>query len=179
MVLFDDLRDVLFVVHAPSSLEQLAYAFLSFLGLPFIPPDFATSSPFSTDAFIHSELAERESARRTFWPKRETAPVFEVVGGEPMQPERMSGADGPWEAPFGTAPACVDLLFAARPRWFVALDKAALEGVDVDFARCAVCRYFWVWTHAYSRIIGTSSRRYARSSTTASSRSTTSHSKQP
>ncbi|KAL8278570.1 hypothetical protein RQP46_009062 [Phenoliferia psychrophenolica] len=49
VVLFDDVRDFLFVVHSPDSRTQLAYAFLTFLGLPFVPPDFPTSTAFSTD----------------------------------------------------------------------------------------------------------------------------------
>jgi hypothetical protein len=71
VVLFDDVRDFIFVVHSPDSLTQLVYAFLTFLGLPFVPPDYPTSTSFTTDPFIHTEAAEREGLRERFWPKAE------------------------------------------------------------------------------------------------------------
>ncbi|KAK4703296.1 nuclear exosome regulator NRDE2, partial [Phenoliferia sp. Uapishka_3] len=135
VVLFDDVRDFIFTVHSTDSLIQLAYAFLTFLGLPFIPPDFPTSTPFSTDGFIHSGMAEKSSARDRFWPNQVVGNTWEVVGGEPMERERKGGLESPDQSPFRSCPATVDGLFTTRPKWFVALDKVGLEDVNVDLVR--------------------------------------------
>lgn len=138
VILFDDIRDFLFVVHSPDSKTQLAYAFLTFLGLPFIPPDFPTSTPFSTDTFIHSELVERPLLRERFWPKAEVPNIpFETVQGEAMEPERKSALKEPFDVPFKATPVSVDLLFGTKRKWFVTLGKDDLKHVDVDFARLA------------------------------------------
>lgn len=137
VVLFDDVRDFIFVVHSPDSLTQLVYAFLTFLGLPFVPPDYPTSTSFTTDPFIHTEAAEREGLRERFWPKaEETTAPFDTIGGEPMEHERRSALKEPFDVPFHASPASVELLFAARQKWFVALGKDDLKHVDVEFARC-------------------------------------------
>lgn len=136
VVLFDDIRDFLFVVHSPDSKSQLAYAFLTFLGLPFIPPDCSTSNPFTTDTFIHSELAERSLARDKFWPKEEVMNVpFDTIQGEAMEPERRSALKEPFDTPFCTTPVSVELLFSSRSKWFTTLKKEDLLHVDFDFAR--------------------------------------------
>lgn len=145
VALFDDLRSFLFVVHSPDSKLQLAYAFLTFLGLPFVPPDFTTSNPFTTDAFIHSELVERPSLVERFWPAtNERAGPYETIGGEAMEPERRSALGTPFEIPFHATPAVVDQLFpTASPRgeWFATIRKRDLEHVELEQARCAfTCR---------------------------------------
>lgn len=139
VVLFDDISPFLFVLHSADSKLQLAYAFLTFLGLPFIPPDLPTSSPFTTDPFIHSELVERPSRIQRFWPKLDTtlgkAP-YEMVGGEAMEPERRSAVNEPWETPFSATPAAVDMLFATGSKgWFRTLKKEDLADVDVEVAK--------------------------------------------
>lgn len=136
VVLFDDVRDFLFVVHSPDAHLQLVYAFLTFLGLPFIPPDMPTSTPFSTDPFIHSELVERPALVRRFWPKvEEKRAPFALIGGEAMEVERRSALGDPFDTPFHATPTTVDLLFGARQKWFVTLRKEDLQHVDVDLAR--------------------------------------------
>lgn len=144
VVLFDDVRDFLFVVHSPDSKIQLIYAFLTFLGLPFVPPDYPTSNPFSTDTFIHSELAERPLLRERFWPKMEVASVpFDTVSGEAMEPERRSALAAPFEVPFHATPVTVDLLFGTKQGWFLTLVKEDLKHIDVDFVRCVAHVLFW------------------------------------
>ncbi|KAK4058086.1 hypothetical protein OIO90_000825 [Microbotryomycetes sp. JL221] len=139
VVLFDDVRDLLFVVHSPESKQQLGYGFLTYLGLPFIPPDFPTSTPFSTDPFIHSELADRPNLMAKFWPRRESSGRrFDIVSGEPMELERRPALDRPYDAPFKTMPAMVDTLFSGRTGWFTVLRKEDLQDVDVDMARAAL-----------------------------------------
>ncbi|GAA5891027.1 hypothetical protein JCM6882_006393, partial [Rhodosporidiobolus microsporus] len=142
VVLFDDIRPFLFVLHSADSKLQLAYAFLTFLGLPFVPPDYPTSTPFTTDAFIHSELVERPSLVKRFWPHPAATAgrPFQTVGGEAMELERTSALSSPWETPFSATPAAVDLLFgtgAGKAGWFRTLRKEDLEDVDVELARNA------------------------------------------
>lgn len=136
VVLFDDVRDFLFIVHSPDSKLQLAYAFLTFLGLPFVPPDYPTSTTFNIDSFIHSELVERPDLRQQFWPKLEIPEVpFETVSGEAMEPERKSALKEPFDVPFHISPVSIDLLFATRSKWFLTMSKAELAHVDVQLVR--------------------------------------------
>ena len=138
VVLFDDIRPFLFDLELPDSKHQLAYALLTFLGLPFMPSDVPTSTPFTTDPFIHSELLERPSLLRRYWPKADTADhrPFSVVAGEPMEREARSDLKSPWDTPFHASPTAVDVLFGAgSPGWFTAVSAADLEGVDVSLAR--------------------------------------------
>ncbi|GAA6047144.1 hypothetical protein JCM3770_006922 [Rhodotorula araucariae] len=139
VVLLDDIRHFLFLLSSRESQQQLAYAFLAFIGLPFVPPDVPTSTPFTTDPFVHSELAERPALTRRFWPADGDTRPFAVVGGEAMEPERRSALGTPWEIPFKAMPATVDSLFAgAKPGWFKTLAKEDLHGLDVDLARNAL-----------------------------------------
>ncbi|KWU46645.1 DUF1740-domain-containing protein [Rhodotorula sp. JG-1b] len=138
VVLFDDIRPFLFDLELPDSKHQLAYALLTFLGLPFMPSDVPTSTPFTTDPFIHSELLERPSLLRRYWPKADTADhrPFSVVAGEPMEREARSDLKSPWDTPFHASPTAVDVLFGAgSPGWFTAVSAADLEGVDISLAR--------------------------------------------
>ncbi|KAM0793184.1 hypothetical protein ACM66B_000655 [Microbotryomycetes sp. NB124-2] len=136
VVLFDDIRNLLFLVHSPDSKMQLAYSFLNYLGLPFIPPDVPTDTPFTTDTFIHSELVERQSLAKRFLPPMDlTRKRFEVISGEPMESERRSVLSAPYDTPFHSVPASVDLLFGTRRGWFATLRPQDLEDVDVDMAR--------------------------------------------
>ncbi|GAA5908743.1 hypothetical protein JCM8208_006776 [Rhodotorula glutinis] len=139
VVLFDDVKPFLFLLSSPESTHQLAYAFLAFLGLPFVPPDVPTSTPFATDPFVHSELVERPSLLRRFWPARSSGAPFGVIGGEAMEPERNSALKAPWDVPFKAMPATVDTLFGGpAPGWFKTLRKEDLPDLDVDLARNAL-----------------------------------------
>lgn len=138
VVLFDDIRPFLFVVHSSDSKLQLAYAFLTFLGLPFVPPDFPTSTPFTTDSFIHSELVERPRLVERFWPPiAGSQKPFEMIGGEAMEPERRSALGTPFEIPFLATPSVVDQLFPAKAKgeWFATIRKEDLEDVQLEQAR--------------------------------------------
>lgn len=136
VVLFDDVRDFLFIVHSPDSQSQLVYAFLTFLSLPFIPPDMPTSTPFSTDPFIHSELVERPDLLARFHPRVEERRLpFALIAGEAMEPERKSALTEPFDTPFHSTPTSVDLLFGAKQKWFLTLKKEDLQHVDVELAR--------------------------------------------
>ncbi|KAK4054854.1 hypothetical protein OIV83_000778 [Microbotryomycetes sp. JL201] len=139
IVLFEDIRSLLFLVHSPESKTQLAYSFLIYLGLPFIPQDVPTSSPFTTDMFIHSELVERPGLSRRFLPvSDQTRKRFEIVSGEAMEPVRRPLLETPFDTPFRSMPASVDVLFTTRKGWFSALRPRDLEDVDVDMTRNAL-----------------------------------------
>lgn len=139
VVLFDDVKPFLFLLSSPEATHQLAYAFLAFLGLPFVPPDVPTSTPFTTDPFVHSELVERPSLLSRFWPARSSGAPFGVIGGEAMEPERHSALGAPWDVHFKAMPATVDSLFAgSKPAWFKTLGKEDLPDLDVDLARCVL-----------------------------------------
>ncbi|GAA5980700.1 hypothetical protein JCM10908_001742 [Rhodotorula pacifica] len=138
VVLFDDVRPFLLDLEAPDSKHQLAYAFLTFVGLPFMPVDVPTSTPFTTDPFIHSELLERPGLLKRYWPTVDTgdSKPFSIVAGEPMEREARSDLKTPWETPFHASPTAVDVLFGGgRPGWFTAISAADLEDVDVSLAR--------------------------------------------
>ncbi|BGP52880.1 hypothetical protein JCM8202v2_000437 [Rhodotorula sphaerocarpa] len=138
VVLFDDIRPFLFDLESPDSRHQLAYAFLTFIGLPFMPVDVPTSTPFTTDPFIHSELLERPSAIRRYLPSMERIDgrPFSVVAGEPMEREARTDIRSPWDMPFHASPTSVDTLFGAgQPGWFSTVTAEDLEDVDVSFAR--------------------------------------------
>ncbi|KPV78517.1 uncharacterized protein RHOBADRAFT_50976 [Rhodotorula graminis WP1] len=139
VVLFDDVKPFLFLLSSPESTHQLAYAFLAFLGLPFVPPDVPTSTPFTTDPFVHSELVERPSLLRRYWPARSSGAPFGIIGGEAMEPERDSALKAPWNVPFKAMPATVDTLFGGpSPGWFKTLGKEDLLDLDLDLARNAL-----------------------------------------
>jgi hypothetical protein len=137
VVLFDDVRPFLFFLESPDSRLQLAYAFLTFLGLPFIPPDVPTSTPFTTDPFIHSELVERPSLIQRFWPSSTSEKEsFDLVYGEAMELERKSDVRDPWQTPFKAAPIMADLLFGSgKAGWFRTLVPEDLHNIDVNFAK--------------------------------------------
>lgn len=137
VVLFDDVRDFLFIAHSSDSKTQLIYAFLTFLGLSFVPPDYPTSTPFQTDGFIHTELAERPEARDSFWPRvpNQGGGSFEIIQGAAMDPVRQSALSSPFEMPFNATPVVVDLLFESKQKWFVTLKKSDLKNLDVEFIR--------------------------------------------
>ncbi|SCZ90792.1 BZ3500_MvSof-1268-A1-R1_Chr1-3g02255 [Microbotryum saponariae] len=138
--LFDtDIKPLLFIVDSSDAKQQLIYAFLAFLGLPFVPPDVPTSTPFATDGFIHSRMVEQEDLVKSFWPsKPETTQAVEVIDGEAMEPERKPALEKPWHIPFNAMPCSVELLFAAQQGWFTAINERDLEGVDSELARNAL-----------------------------------------
>lgn len=141
VVLFDDIRPFVLDLKSPDSRHQLAYAFLTFLGLPFMPIDVPTSTPFTTDPFIHSELLERPTLLQQYWPKSNLAGSrpFTVIAGEPMEREARSDISQPWEMPFHAAPTAVDVLFgASSPGWFQAVSAADVTDLDVDLVRCVL-----------------------------------------
>lgn len=135
IVLFDDLRNLLFVPLTSEARHQLVYAFLSFLGLPLAPPGAGTNAPYFTDAFLASDIADSEEAETRFWRPAEEG-SRKLVGEDGFAPEIKSGIRHPFSAPFKLFPANVSSLFAPENKWFVPFSQAhLLSRVDVPFVR--------------------------------------------
>jgi NRDE-2, necessary for RNA interference len=146
VVFFGDVRSFLFTVDSPIVRSQLVYAFLILLGVPLTAPDASTSSAFSIDPFLHSEIIENPNARRKFWPKMQMASrLYDTIGGEPMEPRRESGMTDPFGSPFKVFPMASEFLFASEPRWFNFFERDDLERVDVDFIRLIISMHSGVW----------------------------------
>lgn len=135
-VLFEDVRPVLFFATWPDSRMQLAWAYLAFLGLPLVPPDQPTTSPFHADVFIQSHLLEHDAKMEAFWPARAAtshAP-FQILHGEAVEHERTASGR-PWSAPFSNVPAAPDTLIPEMPAWFTAIGGADVATLDLDLFR--------------------------------------------
>lgn len=117
-VLFDDLRNLLFLVSTDDSRQALVYSFLSFVGLSTPPPDIGTNVPFFTDPFLSSDLIDSPERQSTFWPQSESKASFNEYGPT----ERISGIKRPQMIPFRIFPADIRQLFADPSRWFVGFD---------------------------------------------------------
>ncbi|KAI7957432.1 hypothetical protein MJO28_004527 [Puccinia striiformis f. sp. tritici] len=115
-ILFDDIRNLLFLLSTDDSLQALLYSFLSFVGVSIPPPDIDTNVPFFTDPFLSTELIDVPERQSTFWPQSiESKPSFDPYGPS----ERLSGIKKPQMIPFRIFPYDIRQLFADRSRWFV------------------------------------------------------------
>ncbi|KAA1090596.1 hypothetical protein PGT21_006393 [Puccinia graminis f. sp. tritici] len=114
-VLFDDIRNLLFLLSTDDSLQALLYSFLSFVGVSIPPPDIDTNVPFFTDPFLSTELIDVPERQSTFWPQLEKKLSFDPYGPT----ERSSGIKNPQMIPFRIFPCDIRQLFADPSRWFV------------------------------------------------------------
>ncbi|KAJ9115024.1 hypothetical protein QFC22_005352 [Naganishia vaughanmartiniae] len=73
VVLFDDIRSFLFVIHNAEVKLQLVYAVLNYLGLPFGVPDLGTNTTFSKDPHLQWSLSANPAARKSLWPPKPAA----------------------------------------------------------------------------------------------------------
>ncbi|WVW82554.1 hypothetical protein I302_104565 [Kwoniella bestiolae CBS 10118] len=136
-VLFSDIRPFLFTVTSPEVRLQLIYAFLTFLGLPFSPPDVPSSSPASNDPHLHWTLAYNQAKRNTFWPARQSTKrlPWQTVGGEPMDPERTRGLDNPFASPVKCWMQDRNTMLGRKGSWFNDLDAIDIATLDIDVVR--------------------------------------------
>ncbi|BEI89274.1 uncharacterized protein CcaverHIS019_0206360 [Cutaneotrichosporon cavernicola] len=136
MIMFEDVAPFLFPVQTPLVRLQLIYAFLTFLGLPFTPPEAPTSSPSASDPHLRWPLASNETMRAAFWPPRPTMKriVWQTVGGTPMEAEQPRTLRSPFGCPAKSWMSERGTLFASD-RWFRDVTAADLLHVDVDFTR--------------------------------------------
>ncbi|OAV91551.1 hypothetical protein PTTG_01027 [Puccinia triticina 1-1 BBBD Race 1] len=114
-VLFDDIRNLLFLLSTDDSLQALLYSFLSFIGVSIPPPDIDTNVPFFTDPFLSTELIDVPERQSTFWPQSASKLSFDPYGPT----ERLSGIKKPQMIPFRIFPCDIRQLFADPSRWFV------------------------------------------------------------
>lgn len=134
VIVFEDLRNLLFAVVTPDARQQLTYAFLSFLGLPLVPPDVGTNAAYFTDAFLSSDIADSERLQAQLWHAPE--PRGPAVSADGFAAETKSGIRHPFASPFKVFPASVTSLFAPADRWFVPFDQdQILSRVDAPFVR--------------------------------------------
>ena len=142
VVLFSDLRSLLFAVTLQDSRLQLIYSFLFFLGLPLNPPDTSTATPLASDTFLYSDEFLSPCKRASFWPTHSSDDFlhallpFDTIAGEAMEPIRRGALNDPYNTPFVRFPMSPDLLFQATPKWFCLLSqKQYLEELDVNLVR--------------------------------------------
>ncbi|MBW0515392.1 hypothetical protein O181_055107, partial [Austropuccinia psidii MF-1] len=107
-VLFDDLRNLLFLVSSFDSCQALLYSFLSFIGIPIPPPDVDTNVPYFNDSFLLSKLIDYPERQSSFWPQLERKPLIGAYGA----PEKLSGIKKPQSIPFRVFPSDLRQFFA-------------------------------------------------------------------
>jgi hypothetical protein len=125
-VLFDDIRNLLFLLSTNDSLQALLYSFLSFVGVSIPPPDIDTNVPFFTDPFLFTELIDVPERQSTFWPQLDQKlPSFDPYGPT----ERLSGIKQPQMIPLRIFPYDIRQMFADPAHWFVRFDPPK-ESID-------------------------------------------------
>lgn len=137
VVLFSDVQPFLFFIRSPEVRLQLVYTFLTFLGLPFSPPETPTTSPVLSDPHLRNGLAYNSTARAAFWPPqvgRRRLP-WQTVGGEPMTPEASSALSHPFGCPVKCWASDQSTLFGQSGKWFRDLEGADLAHVNVPIVR--------------------------------------------
>jgi hypothetical protein len=137
IVMFDDIRKLMFRLKTQQNLQHLMYTFFTFLNLPYIPPQISTNTPFTTDTFTHNHLAGSGLSQK-FWPNKplRNQRLITYVGGIPMEPEKQAGIANPFGLPSCSFPIGVDELFARPNTWFTCTPQLRLESdTDIPFAR--------------------------------------------
>lgn len=124
VILFADVEPFLFVLQSSEVRLQLAFSFLSFLGLPFAPPGTTTASPAARDPHLHWSLTNNDSMRSRMWPTMEP---FETHGVS-------ATVETPFSSPVKSWLSDSSDQFARNGQWFRLLDAGELEHVDVDMA---------------------------------------------
>lgn len=137
IVLFDDIRGALFKASGYDAKKSLVFAYMTFMGLPFVPPGASTNAAFFHDHFVRTEFADRAESRDSFFGRPPTTSAsWDVVLGEPMQVERTTDIASPFSMPFVTVPAQCETLFNSNDqRWLRVLRIDGTEGVDLGVAR--------------------------------------------
>ncbi|KAL1915310.1 uncharacterized protein VTP21DRAFT_6768 [Calcarisporiella thermophila] len=140
IILFDDIRSLLFEVWLPEPRQHLIYMLLTFLALPFMPPNIPTTTQFTVDPFVHHEMSNEHVYANSFWPafNGEGEKNIEYVHGIAMEPRREAGLKDPFGFPVRAFPATMETMFARRGHWFRVIDETDLKEVNVGFARNAL-----------------------------------------
>ncbi|KAH8548370.1 NRDE-2, necessary for RNA interference-domain-containing protein [Umbelopsis sp. PMI_123] len=139
IVMFDDIRPLMFQLKTRQNLQHLLYTFFTFFNLPYIPPQISTNTPFTTDTFTHNHLAGPVLSQK-FWPLKshENSRLLTYIDGIAMEPERQTGLPTPFGVPSCSFPIGVDELFAKHDQWFSCAAQFRLDSqVDISFVRNA------------------------------------------
>ncbi|KIR97247.1 hypothetical protein L804_05429 [Cryptococcus deuterogattii 2001/935-1] len=137
VIVFSDISPFLFPIFTPEVRLQLIYAFLTFLGLPFTPPEVPSTSPANADPHLRWTLVENRSARQAFWPPKQGIKriAWQTVGGEPMEPERKRGMDDPFGCPVKCWAQDRQTLFGRKGVWYRDVEALDLQAIDVELVR--------------------------------------------
>lgn len=137
VIVFSDISPFLFPIFTPEVRLQLIYAFLTFLGLPFTPPEVPSASPANADPHLCWALVENRSARQAFWPPKQGTKkiAWQTVGGEPMEPERMRGMDDPFGCPVKCWAQNRETMFGRKGIWYRDVGALDLQAIDVELVR--------------------------------------------
>lgn len=137
VIVFSDISPFLFPIFTPEVRLQLIYAFLTFLGLPFTPPEVPSTSPANADPHLRWTLVENRSARQAFWPPKQSIKriAWQTVGGEPMEPERKRGMDDPFGCPVKCWAQDRETLFGRKGAWYRDVEALDLQAIDVELVR--------------------------------------------
>ena len=137
VILFSDIQPFLFPVKHPEVRLQLIYAFLSFLGLPFTPPDVPSTSASTSDPHFLWALAHNSRRRSAFWPTRASSKqlAWQTVGGEPMDPAQTRALQDPFPCPIRSWAQGRGTLFAQTGKWFQDMQASDMLIVDATFVK--------------------------------------------
>jgi len=139
IVMFDDIRPLMFQLKTKQNLQHLMYTFFTFFNLPYIPPQISTNTPFTTDTFTHNHLAG-PTLSQMFWPPKleDNRRLLTYVDGIPMEREKEQGTATPFGIPSCSFPIGVDELFAKHDQWFSCAPIYRLDSdMDIPFVRNA------------------------------------------
>jgi hypothetical protein len=139
VVMFDDIKQFLFPIRSPEVRLHLVYAYLTFQGLPFSPPEVSTASPGANDPHLRFQLAYNSAARAAFWPpKADTKRLpWQSISGELMEPEHRPALSHPFGCPIKSWASERQMLFAQTSKWFREMEISDLTHVDVDMVRAS------------------------------------------
>jgi hypothetical protein len=130
IVLFDDIRSLMFPIRTLNSFHRLVAAFLRHQGVGEVSPDNCTSSPIYQDPrMLPIDIDD------SFWPQpspRKERP-WELVAGEAMEPMRKSNLTDMTSGPVRCWSVTRNTLLGVD--WFSDLDPATVTRSDVSMMR--------------------------------------------
>lgn len=123
VIMFEDISPFLFVIQSPAVKLQLAYAAINVFGVPLVPSDVGSDSPFYTDP--HLSWSQNTSPAR-LWPPMDTTTTSRI--SYDASPDSLLIGDCPikaWATDRETV--CPDVA-----PWFTTLDTSVLADADIE-----------------------------------------------
>jgi hypothetical protein len=132
VVFFSDIQSLLFPIQSSESLQHLALAFLSLLGINILPPRTSTTDSKANDP--HMVPVDKFPS---FWPSRASPRdrPWQVIAGEPMEPDRQSNMQRLTDSPVKCWSTTRDTLITGD--WFSDFDAQSADYKDVSMIRYA------------------------------------------